>query len=209
MLAFLCSKISGEKKVMNFDDGVPFDPGFVQHISAIMPNIEYVYGNLNRFKNFGQKKSQFKMIFPKLRELIDNYIGFYAGCVLWAAAVKTLKGKPITGNYCCGGEYNEDETLQEVNFLTAYLNHLPKDVKYYTGQDLKISEDDFKILDVYREFLKANKGFTGVENTGDLLLPESFKPVEDTGKIFDKVEEVIETGKLFELKELVIPSLKA
>ena len=57
---------------MNFDNGVQFDPGFVQHISAIMPNIEYAYGNLNRYKNFGQKKAQFKMLYPKLTGLINN-----------------------------------------------------------------------------------------------------------------------------------------
>ncbi len=70
--------------VMNFDNGVPFDPGFVQHISAIIPNIQYVYTELGKYKNFGQKKIQFKMIFPKMDELINNYIGFYAGCILWA-----------------------------------------------------------------------------------------------------------------------------
>ncbi len=194
---------------MNFEGGVPFDPGFVQHISAIIPNIEYAYGNLNRYKNFGQKKMQFKMLFPKLEELINNYIGFYAGCILWAAAVKPLKDKSFTGNFCCGGEYNEDETLDEVNFLTAYLNHLPKDVKYYIGKDYKISDDDMKILSAYKEFLKVNKGFVGVEKTDDLVLPDCVKPADDTKKIFDKIEEVVESGKLFELKSFIIPFLKA
>ena len=32
-------------------DGVQFDPGFIQHMSAFEPNIEYVYNNLNSFKN--------------------------------------------------------------------------------------------------------------------------------------------------------------
>ena len=201
--------INGVKKVMNFDGGVPFDPGFVQHISAIIPNIEYAYGNLNKYKNFGQKKMQFKMLFPKLEGLINNYIGFYAGCILWAVAVKTLKDKPFTGNFCCGGEYNEEETLGEVNFLTGYLNHLPKDVKYYIGSDYKISDDDLRILNAYRDFLKINKGFVKVKKTDDLLLPDCVKKVDDTKAIFDKIEEVIETGRLFELKEIIIPILKA
>ena len=190
--------------VMNFENGVPFDPGFVQHISAIMPNIQYAYGELNKYKNFGQKRNQFKMIFPKIVDLIDRYVGFYAGCILWAQAVKTLDNKPITGNYCCGGEYNEDETLEEVKFLKAYLGYLPKDVKYYMGKDFQINEKDMKILDLYEEFLKVNQGFVKVEKTDDLLLPENLKTLNDTKAVFDKIEEVIETGNLSELKEFIL-----
>ena len=148
------------------------------------------------------------MLYPKLTALLNNYIGFYAGCILWAVAIKTLKDKPIMGNYCCGADYNEDETLQEVNFLIEYLNYLPKDVKYYLGQNYTPDSTDLKILDVYKEFLKANKGFTGIKTTDDLVVPDCLNQVDDVKKVFDKIEEVIETGKLFELKELLVPILK-
>ena len=46
---------------MDFKDGAQFDPGFVQHISAFVPNIEYAYGSLNRFKKIEKKKQQFKI----------------------------------------------------------------------------------------------------------------------------------------------------
>jgi len=186
---------------MNFEEGVPFDPGFVQHISAIIPNIEYVYGDLNKYKNFGQKKNQFKMIFPKLEALINNYVGFYAGCILWAAAIKTLDNKPITNNFCCGGEYNEDETLQEVRFLRAYLKAMPKEVKYYIGRDYVVNSKDFYIIDGYEEFLKLNEGFINIEKTNDIKLPENLKFENVPEKIFNKIEEVIENGKLYELRE--------
>jgi len=188
---------------MNLDNSVPFDPGFVQHISAIIPNLEYIYGNLNKYKNFGQKRNQFKMMFPKLEALINNYIGFYAGCILWAAAIKPMDEKPITGNFCCGGEYNENETLQEVRFLKEYLKMLPKDVKYYMGKDYEINEAWTRILDLYEDFLKVNEGFIKVEKTDDLKLPESLKPLEDAQKVIDKIEEVTETGKLPELIEFL------
>ncbi len=194
---------------MNFENGVQFDPGFVQHISAIVPNIEYAYGNLNRYKNFGQKKAQFKMIYPKLMALVNNYIGFYAGCVLWAVAIKSLGEKPVMGNFCCGAEYNEEETLQEVNFLIEYVNYLPKDIKYYLGQNYVADDSDIKILEAYREFLKANKGFTELKTTDDIVIPECISQPDDVQKIFDKIEEVVESGKLFELKELIVPILKA
>ena len=186
----------------NFDEGVPFDPGFVQHISAIVPNVQYVYSELEKYKNFGQKKMQFKMIFPKLQELINNYIGFYAGCLLWAKAIKTLGDKPVTGNFCCGGTYDEIETLQEVKFLKEYLKNLPRDVKYYIGGNYEINEEDFKILDYYEEFLKANQGFIKVEKTGDIVINNNIA-CKDTQAILNKIENVIETGKLYELKEFI------
>lgn len=47
---------------MNFDNGAQFDPGFVQHMSAFVPNIEYIYAGLNRLKNFTLKKINSKCI---------------------------------------------------------------------------------------------------------------------------------------------------
>ena len=185
--------------VRNFDNEVPFDPGFVQHISAILPNIEYMYSNLDKYRNFGQKKNQFKMLFPKFEELIKNYIGFYAGCILWAEAIKTMKGRLITGNYCCGAEYNEEETLQEVRFLREYLKSLPQDVKYYIGKNYTVEPNSFNVLDLYEEFLKVNEGFTKVEKTDDLKIPTGVKALDDVEKVLDKIEEVTETGKLSEL----------
>jgi hypothetical protein len=192
-----------EKMTKNFNDGVPFDPGFVQHISAIIPNIQYVYSDLEKYRNFGQKKMQFKMVFPNMEKLINNYIGFYAGCILWAKAIKTLGDKPITNNFCCGGEYNEEETLQELRFLKEFLEVLPRDVKYYIGSNYTINPHDIKILDYYEEFLKINQGFINAEKTSDLNVPENIPINCDTNKIFEKVEEVVETGKLYELKELL------
>ena len=121
-----------------------------------------------------------------------------------AKAIKTLKDKPITGNYCCGGEYNEDETLQEVRFLREYFKVLPKDVKYYMGKDYTINPVFDKILDEYEDFLRVNQGFIKVEKTDDVIIPESVKPLNDVQKVFDKIEEVTENGKLPELVDLLI-----
>ena len=187
---------------INLENGVPFDPGFVQHISGIIQNINYVYTELDRYKNFGQKKNQFKMIFPNLEKLINNYVGFYAGCILWAKVIKDMD-KSVTGNFCFGGEYKEDETLQEVRFLREYLKALPKEVKYYIGKDYKIEDKDFEILDKYEEFLKENQGFIKVEKSSDLLVSKDLKFNADNDEILKKIEEVIDNGKLFELKELL------
>ncbi len=186
---------------MNFDNGAQFDPGFVQHMSAFVPNIEYVYAGLNRLKNFTLKKNQFKMYYPKIQSLLKNYLGFYLGCILWAAYISQLDEKPILNNLCFGGEYSEKETLSEVDFILDYIEQLKKDVKYYTGQDFTIDENSINILNAYREFLIANKGFVETKTTKDIKLPANLKtPSEkDLEEILSGIEKVIDNGKLYEL----------
>ena len=186
---------------MNFDNGAQFDPGFVQHMSAFVPNIEYVYAGLDRVKNFTQKKNQFKMYYPKIQTLLKNYLGFYLGCILWATYISQLDEKPILNNLCFGGEYSEKETLSEVDFIKDYIEQLKKDVKYYTGQDFTIDEKSINILNAYREFLIANKGFVETKTTKDIKLPANLKtPSEkDLEEILSGIEKVIDNGKLYEL----------
>lgn len=186
---------------MNFDNGAQFDPGFVQHMSAFVPNIEYIYAGLNRLKNFTLKKNQFKMYYPKIQSLLKNYLGFYLGCILWAAYISQLDEKPILNNLCFGGEYSEKETLSEVDFIMDYIEQLKKDVKYYTGQDFTIDENSINILNAYREFLIVNKGFVETKTTKDIKLPANLKTPSDKDleEILSGIEKVIDNGKLYEL----------
>ena len=39
----------------DFTDGVQFDPGFIGHMNAFVPSIEYIYRDILRVKNFNQK----------------------------------------------------------------------------------------------------------------------------------------------------------
>ena len=187
--------------MIDIKDGVQFDPGFIQHISAFEPNIEYVYNTLGSCRNFNQKKMQFKMFYPKIQSLLKNYLGFYLGCILWAVYIKNLDEKPILNNLCFGGEYSENDTLEEVDFIEKHIEQLKKDVKYYTGQNFSIDAESLNILDAYREFLKENKGFVETKTTTDIKLPKGFKtPSEkDLQAILDGIERVIENGKLHEL----------
>lgn len=182
-------------------DNVQFDPGFIQHMSAFEPNIQYVYNSLNSCRNFNQKKMQFKMFYPKIQSLLKNYLGFYLGCILWAVYIKSLGEKPIAGNLCYGGDFSETETLEEVDFIKSYIEQLKKDAKYYLGQNFSIDEESIKVLDAYREFLKLNEGFVKVQTTADVKLPASLKSVDEIGlkEILAGIEQVIENGKLHEL----------
>ena len=125
---------------------VQFDPGFVKHLSAFVPSIEYIYGTILQYKNFNQKKMQFKMYYPKIQKLIKNYAGFYLGCILWALCIKQYKGAKVLNNLMYGGEYNEKETLSEVNFIDEYINQLVKDAKYYAGITYSPDENILKVI---------------------------------------------------------------
>ena len=188
--------------MIDIKDGIQFDPGFIQHISAFEPNIEYVYDTLSTCRNFNQKKMQFKMFYPKIQSLLKNYLGFYLGCILWAVYIKNLDDeKPILNNLCFGGEYSENDTLEEIDFIKKYIEQLKKDVKYYTGQNFSIDSQSLNILDAYRNFLKENKGFVETKTTKDIKLPEGFKTPSDKDlkEILEGIEKVIENGKLYEL----------
>lgn len=188
--------------MIDIKDGIQFDPGFIQHISAFEPNIEYVYNTLSTCRNFNQKKMQFKMFYPKIQSLLKNYLGFYLGCILWAVYIKNLDDeKPILNNLCFGGEYSENDTLEEIDFIKKYIEQLKKDVKYYTGQNFSIDSQSLNILDAYRNFLKENKGFVETKTTKDIKLPEGFKTPSDKDlkEILEGIEKVIENGKLYEL----------
>ncbi|MDR1167579.1 MAG: hypothetical protein LBK53_01635 [Heliobacteriaceae bacterium] len=182
---------------MNFDNGVEFDPGFSKHIQAFIPNIEYIYAEIGKFKNFGQKKLQFKVFYPKIQTLLSNYIAFYLGCMLWASYIKTLGSKPVLNNHCFGGNYSGEE---EVDFILGCIERLPKDVKYYLGQSFSVDSAGRNITEAYREFVKLNRGFTQIQTTDDIKLPEGLKPVGD--EVRAKIEEVTETGKLTQLYSL-------
>ena len=79
-----------------------FDPGFSKWITDFEGNIEYFYLGLNSIKNFNQKKFKFASSYNRIQELINTYIGFYAGCMLWGACLKSLGDIKIEGNFGLG-----------------------------------------------------------------------------------------------------------
>lgn len=181
---------------------VQFDPGFVQHMSAFVPNIEYFYSSLAQCSNFNQKKMQFKMFYPKIQSLLKNYIGFYLGCILWAVYIKQFDNAKIMNNLCFGGDYDEKETLLEINFVIEYIEQLKKDAKYYAGQNFEIDETSEQIIRAYKEFLKVNEGFVKTQTTNDVKIPSALKIPDNLEEINKEIEKVCENGKLHELLPL-------
>ncbi len=180
-----------------------FDPGYAQHTTILSINLEYMYSMINQFRNLGQRRTQFKRFYPQIVKMVENNVGFCLGSLLWAAYIKTQDAK-IEGNPCLGGEYNEDEAVEEIDFSIEYFTQLQKDAKYYLSSNYETNPLHIKILEIYKDFLTLNKGFVNTKTTSDIKLPEAIQTPasEDAQKIYSKIQEVIKSGKLLDLTEV-------
>lgn len=186
--------------------GLEFDPGFAPYILAFRGTVEYLYADINRFKNLSQRKMKFQQYYKKILEIFNNNLGFYIGCLLWAAYIKTQEEQEILNNNCLGAEYNEEENIFDTEYMIKFLELLPKDVKYYLGKDYETNPADLKLLNIYKEFLIINKGFVESKNNTDILLPEGVK-TQDAESFKEKIDEVLKTGdlsKLLEYRDLIL-----
>lgn len=181
---------------------IPFDPGYAQHTTILSISAEYIYAGINQFKNFGQKKMKFKMMYPQITRMVDNNVGFCLGSLLWAVYIKSLGNNiEIQGNPCIGGTYDKDETVEEADYSIEFFEKLKKDTKYYLGTDYNINPVHIKILNIYKEFLTINFGFVNTKTTNDVKLPEELNipDEENIEKIYNKIQEVIKSGNLLDL----------
>lgn len=187
---------------------IKFDPGFIYHLQAFIPTIEDIYSKFSSFKNFSQKRNMFKIYYPKIKKLLDSYIGFYLGCIIWAIIIKQEKGQAIIGNLCYGGTY-DDDTLYEVNFITNFATQLEKDAKYYLNETYKVKDFELNILEKYKEFLTLNEGFINSQKTDDIKLPDNLKTPskKDLETLTEKVKQIVESGNFtdfYEDKDLIL-----
>ncbi len=186
--------------------GLEFDPGFGPFILAFRGTVEYLYLDINKFKNLSQRKVKFRQYYKKFLELFYNNLGFYIGCLMWAAYIKTQPQQEILNNHCLGQEYNEEENTSETNFMISFLELFPKDMKYFLGINYDINPDDMKILELYKEFLTLNKGFVNSKTNTDILLPNGMKT--ENAEIFkEKIDEILKTedlSKFVDCKDLIL-----
>ena len=175
--------------------GLEFDPGFGPFILAFQGTIEYLYNDINKFKNFSQKKIKFRQYYKKILEVFYNNLGFYAGCLMWAAYITKQEEQPILNNYCLGQKYDETENTAETNFMIRFSELFPKDMNYFMGEKFEFDKNVSKILELYKDFITINKGFVETKNSTDLKLPQKMKigNVEDYKKYID---DAIKTGSL-------------
>lgn len=179
-------------------DGLEFDPGFAPYILAFRGTVEYLYFDINKFKNFSQKKMKFRQYHKKILEVFYNNVGFYAGCLLWAAYIKSQPEQKLLSNHCLGQKYNEDENTSDTDYMINFVKLYPKDMKYFMAEEFSFDSKILKILDSYREFLILNKGFIDSKTNTDIVLPESLK-INKEENYKEIIDEVLKTGKLEEL----------
>lgn len=84
--------------------------------------------------------------------------------------------------------------------MIKFLELLPKDMKYFLGQNYEVDQTDMKILELYKEFLILNKGFVNSKNNTDIVLPAGMK-IEGAETFKDKIMEVIKSEDLSKLLE--------
>lgn len=188
--------------------GLEFDPGFAPYVLAFRDTVEYLYMDINRFKNLSQRKMKFRQYYKKFIEMFNNNLGFYVGCLMWAAYIKTQPEQEILNNSCLGAEYNEEENVSDTQFMIKFLELLPKDVKYFgvNDTDFEVDSRDLKILELYKEFLTINKGFIESKLNTDILLPEGMK-TEGAEGFKDKIDEVLkeqDLSKLLEYRDVIL-----
>jgi len=183
---------------------VEFDPGYGPYVSSLAANIEYAYQTLAKFKNMGQKKFQYKTMYNQISKLFENNVGFYLGCMLWATVIKAEGSKEIINNPCFGSEYSEESNILEIDYVINFVPQFKRDCKYYLGLELNIEQIKVDILNLYKEFIVANKGFVNCKTTDDIILPDSLKTpaTKDLTIIKEKISEVTKNGKLCDLIEL-------
>ena len=104
------------------EEMVLFDPGFAQHTTILSIGVEYIYNSINQFKNFGQRKMKFKMMYPQLVKMAEANVGFCLGSLLWAVYIKNTSDYKIEGNPCLGGTYDKEETIEEADFSIDFFN---------------------------------------------------------------------------------------
>ena len=178
--------------------GLEFDPGFAPYILAFQGTVEYLYMDINRFKNLSQKKLKFMQYHKKVLEIFENNIGFYVGCLMWAAYIKTQPKQEILGNHCYGKSYSEDENVTETRFMIQFTDLFPKDMKYFLNQNFAFDEKKIQLLKAYEEFLILNKGFTESKYNTDIMLPESIQ-TDNAESYKGIIEEVLKSGDLSKL----------
>lgn len=186
--------------------GLEFDPGFAPFILAFRGTVEYLYLDINKFKNLSQRKMKFRQYYKKFLELFYNNLGFYIGCLMWAAYIKTQPEQEILNNNFLGGVYNEEENTSDVDFMIRFLELFPKDMKYFLGENYEINPQDMEILEMYKEFLTINKGFVNSKTNSDILLPQGMK-TDNAESFKDKIEEIIkgeDLSKFVEIRDLIL-----
>lgn len=185
--------------------GLEFDPGFAPYILAFTGTVEYLYMDINRFKNLSQKKIKFMQYHKKIIQMFENNIGFYIGCLMWASYILTQPKQKLLSNPCFGQEFNKESNISDTQFMLQFVELFTKDMKYFLGKEYSFDSKIIELIKAYEEFLLINKGFVESEYNTDIKLPKSLK-IEKAENYKTYIESVLKTEDLSKLLEY-LPSI--
>lgn len=181
-----------------------FDPGFAPYIMAFQASVEYLYNDINKFKNFSQRKTKFFQYHNKILELFYNNIGFYTGCLMWAAYLRAMPKGEITGNSYFGQTYNPEENSHDTQYFLKFIQLFPKDMKYFLSKDFSFQPEIEKLVNAYDEFLTINKDFTETKYNTDIELPSCINADKDRAPNYKNIiDDSIKSGKLSDLVQYI------
>lgn len=186
-------------------DGIEFDPGFAPYILAFQGTVEYLYTDINKYKNLSQRRLKFKQYYRKFLEVFNNNLGFYVGCIMWAEYITIQPEQQILNNHCYGHKLSDEENTYDVDFMIKFTELFPKDMKYFLNEHYEFPKEYLQILNLYREFLIINKGFANLTKNTEILLPENIARA-NAESFKEKINEVLKTGdlsKFLEYRELL------
>ena len=113
----------------NYENKVPFDPGFGQFITSFASNFFFVDSEVRKVKDIKQRKMRYKSYESALLKFCDNLTSFYFGAMLYGAYLHNkYKNAPkeIDGNDFLGLDIefckNSDVTI-ELKTLEKFIKN--------------------------------------------------------------------------------------
>ena len=113
----------------NFENTVPFDPGYSKISFSFLSNIDYVMGDYYQLKNINQKKFKLSHLEISILSMISKSAAFYLGCQLWGGFLSSkFKDGPkeISGNYSAnlsGAEIDELDYAIETKYILEFIEN--------------------------------------------------------------------------------------
>ena len=197
----------------NFENAVPFDPGYSPISFSFVGNALGLIQEFSKLKAPHQKKFWLMKNEAQILNLINKTTSFYLGCILWGGFLSNrFKNSPkeIENNNASKmseEEFNDFDCTYEVKFTLDYIKNWNRDFKYFVGKPTKIEPFITEILTNYLEFAKINANFRNTKITSDIKTPECiahFKEfsTEKLDELCDKIYDCINSKKIEKLLDI-------
>lgn len=197
----------------NFEQTVPFDPGFYKVSFSFIENINAANQDYGKLKASHQKKFWLIKFEPAIVDFINKSTAFYLGCLLWGCFIHyRFKNEPkeIEGNNTKNLSEKAKEELDcaiEVKAILEYIKSFDRDCKYFLKRPARINNLILEILNNYVEFTQINDNFITIDSTKDIKLPKTFEHFkrlsnEQLDNLCEKIYSIIESKKIDNLLEI-------